>query len=383
MEKQVQLVTAGPTFGCDPEFFFKLDGEVIGAEKVIPAAGVGKIIIDGVQAEINSGAHSCRANLGNDLRSSFINLKAQLARVGKGKITASFSSVVNLSQKELDSLSEKARVFGCAPSINKFNKDAGIKVNAATYMKRAAGGHIHIGGLGAEIMKDRSRLVPILDILLGNTCVMIDRDPGAAERRLHYGRAGEYREPVHGLEYRTLSNFWLRSYQLMSFVTGVARLCVAVLDSSTSGSIKTIKTNGYNKYVLDSKGYYVRDLPEHDYEAELLSLVKMDDIITAINTNDLALAKSNWKKVKPFVKKYSSVTTGDYAYGLPKQLLDEFDYFCMMIEKKGIEYWFPQEPLEHWCNMPEGHGRGWESFLSQRVAMEYQAYLVEKQQKVA
>ena len=55
--------------GCDPEFFFRKDGKIIGSEQVLPKDGwhwidrSWSIVRDGVQAEI----HPCFANtcLGN------------------------------------------------------------------------------------------------------------------------------------------------------------------------------------------------------------------------------------------------------------------------------------------------------------------------------
>lgn len=45
-------------FGADPEFFFTQNGEVVGSEKILntqhsPGTPLSKIIVDGVQAEIN------------------------------------------------------------------------------------------------------------------------------------------------------------------------------------------------------------------------------------------------------------------------------------------------------------------------------------------
>jgi hypothetical protein len=31
-------------------------------------------------------------------------------------------------------------------------------------------------------------------------------------------------------------------------------------------------------------------------------------------------------------------------------LLEKFDVFLAGIEEKGIEHWFPGDPLEHWCD---------------------------------
>lgn len=362
--EQLRLIRIAPSFGCDPEFFFTRTGSksgkeyVVGAEKVMPKGAISTychtnaIVIDGVQAEMNPRASTCRANLGNDLQRGFIALRDHLNANGS-TIKASFSSVVKVTKKEMDSLGEKAKVFGCAPSINAYDKEASIKISGATYRKRAAGGHIHLG-LNGAIKEKYDRLATIMDIIVGNTCVMIDRDPEQVERRKYYGRAGEYRTPPHGFEYRTLSNFWLRSYQLMSLVMGLSRMAIAVMDNSPE------------------------PVTNWDAETKLLSLVDVKDVRKAINENDLDLAIANWQKIRPFIEAHAPQLVGDYAMGIPSQLVDAFEYFCKKVQEKGLEYWFPQEPLEHWCNMSEGHGTGWESFLSHRVNEEYKKSLEKK-----
>jgi hypothetical protein len=80
------------TMGCDPEFFFTDGrGKVVGSEKVLPKKGMdvdagwgsgGKVIIDGVQAELNPPANTCRALLGNDIHYCFQNLAKKLKADG-------------------------------------------------------------------------------------------------------------------------------------------------------------------------------------------------------------------------------------------------------------------------------------------------------------
>jgi hypothetical protein len=380
-------ITAGTYFGCDPELFLTQNGNVIGAEKFMAPADtekfvktnnatdyvakyIKKFVLDGVQLELNPSPNTCRANLGNEIRYAFQALKKHLATTGT--VSACFNTVVDIDQAELDSLSDNAKVFGCAQSLNSYDKAATITVNAATYLKRTAGGHIHLG-LPANLNVDpiRERLVPILDVVLGNTCVMIDRDPYAPERRKNYGRAGEYRLPKHGLEYRTLSNFWLRSYQLMSFVMGMARLGVSILDANVQVSKKP-----------GSYGYYPKTL--WDAETELFKNINLEAVRVAINTNDLDLAKENYKAVRGFISKHVPNGGGiGYDAPLTSTTLDAFDFFCRRVQKKGIEYWFPQDPLEHWCSNEEGHGTGWESFLQKTVTPKLNRVLARKKLRAA
>lgn len=367
-----RLWNHSPIFGCDPELFFERDGQVVGAEKVLPADGrlaassltgrgtqhkdaVNKkaFVLDGVQVELNPNPHGCRANFGSELSIAFRALKAHLAKMDSIKV--SFTSVVTIDPKELESLNERARQFGCEPSFNGYDKDAKIVCNPATYMKRSAGGHIHIGLKGSssamspahpKIFAARERLWPIMDALLGNTCIMIDRDPEAAERRKNYGRAGEYRLPDHGFEYRTLSNFWLRSYQLMSFVMGMSRMATSVLGTTLMGG-----ENGW------------------DAERDLLDRVDLPSIQKAINTNDLELAKKNWEPVRAFILERVTARLDD-GCGLEASLIKPFDYFVDKTIEKGLDYWFPQDPLTHWTTLANGHGIGFESFLHFDVTRE-------------
>lgn len=335
-----------PYLGCDPEIFLVgTEGNIVGSEKAVPETGIkdadygGTIIRDGVQAEFNIAADDCRARLGNRMAAAFKTLKKHLDAAGG--IQASFASVVEVDQKELDTLSEKSKLLGCALSLNSYNKEATINVDPATYRKRSAGGHLHIGLHDFPIlMSHREELVPILDVLVGNTSVLIDRDPHAAERRKVYGRAGEYRLPPHGVEYRTLSNFWLRAFPLMHGMMGLCRLATNILGMK----------------------YIARSDMEWDAPSELLSKVDMDSIRRAINENDLDLAKHNWEGVRTFINTH----VRDGYTSLHHANTAAFDHFIRKIDEAGIEYWFPDDPMVYWTQkFTEGHqNTGWESFLT-------------------
>jgi len=347
------------TLGCDPEFFFSgSKGKTTGAEKVLPENGItytpgtahydgsytcrgdvkeSKIVIDGVQAELNPRPNTCRANLGNEISACFRDLHKALEAQGKG-IGVNFMPLVKISQKELDSLSEKSKTFGCAPSTNIYtHAESKITVNPKKYLKRSAGGHIHLGNNGSaqvkKTLENVEEMVYMLDIIVGNTCVLIDRNPNNVERRKVYGRAGEHRSKPYGLEYRTLSNFWLQSYQLMSLVTGLARMAVHIV--SQSGK-------------------------ERDFAGEIKAAVKKDDIVKAIQENDFALAYANFLKIENIIVE---IATDSYSYPISKDVIKEFHWFV----RKGINHWFKHDPFEHWITLPEGHGKGWETFLQHTV----------------
>lgn len=359
MSKQLQF-SYNVTLGCDPEFFFSgSKGKTTGAEKVLPENGItyqpgtagkrdgdytscgnvkaSKIVIDGVQAELNPRPNTCRANLGNEISACFRDLHKALEKQGKG-VGVNFMPLVKITKKELDSLSEKSKTFGCAPSDNIYtHEESKITVNPKKYLKRSAGGHIHLGSNGTATVKaalaNVEEMVYMLDIIVGNTCVLLDRNPNNVERRKVYGRAGEHRPKSYGLEYRVLSNFWLQSYQLMSFVTGLARMAVHIV--SQSGK-------------------------ERDFAGEIKAAVNKGDIEKAIQENDFALAYSNFLKIEAIIVDIASDT---YSYPINRDNIKEFHWFV----RKGVNYWFKHDPFKHWITLPEGHGKGWESFLSGTV----------------
>jgi hypothetical protein len=391
--------------GTDPEFFFQKGGKIIGAEKVMPARGIpyepgschkrdgdytsksgskSRFIIDGVQAEMNPRPNTCRANLANEISACFNKLHQELNN--NGEIEVDFSGVIEVSDEEFDSLSEKSKRFGCDPDFNIYKKKMNkVKVDPKVYRKRSAGGHIHLGcddysvniggsrkteelgkfslheiqhgkeiseevrkklGLKegkyivkldgiARALQKPERVLPILDILVGNTCVLIDRDKNASERRKVYGRAGDYRLPPHGIEYRTLSNFWLRSYPMMSFVFGMARMAVMVVAENIEyGSV---------------------------WECKLKEAVNWKDIEKAINKNDFDLAMSNFNKIVPIIE--DMVNGGSNHFPLAKGRIEPFRYFV----EKGLDYWFKEDILQHWVKLLEGHGHGWETYCDRTV----------------
>lgn len=360
----------GCTLGCDPEFFFKKDGKIIGSEKVIPKEGLQcdpkfcgyshrALVLDGVQVELHTTPGGCRQGQGSYIVTAFKTLKQMLAKPEFEGIKPCFDGVVTVTRKELETLSEDAKTLGCLPSLNYYDKRARVGVkNPSTYRKRSAGGHIHMG-LSGDCMKARERLVPILDVILGNTCVLLDRDPKAAERRRHYGRAGEYRLPKYGLEYRVLSNFWLRSYPLMSFVMAVARQATYILGT-------TMRYEALTR-AADKITYF-------DAERELLKRVDIQLVRQAINKNDVDLAWKNWEGVKDFFQTY--VPAGHQ--GLSINCLNEFEFFARRIQEKGMDFWFPEDAMANWTKANIGYG--WESFAHYRIHAQIVAEAVEAKQ---
>lgn len=350
-----KVLDVRPDIGCDPEFFFKQNGEIVGAEKFLSKNGLeagvkmSKFIIDGVQAELNPKQSYCRAYLGNEIAACFKTLKKELKKKGKG-FSCDFSQAIEISKKHLDELADQSKIFGCAPSKNIYKNVSGIKIDAvdpSKYLTRAAGGHIHIGkyenaDVADAFAKDHERVVEMLDIICGNTCVLVDRNPANKERRKLYGKAGEYRLPEHGLEYRTLSNFWLTSYPLMSLATGLARFAVQLMSD--------------NRIMPGTK-----EKCKEIFYREFTSAVKQKNVHNAINNNDFDLAAENFQAIEQMFCEAVASEAGTYP--ICKANMAYFYHFVSVVQEKGMGYWFPKDPVEHWTTIGECHAGGFFDFL--------------------
>lgn len=75
-------------------------------------------------------------------------------------------------------------------------------------------GHIHIGYDNPD-EETSEKIIIMMDIVLGLPSLFMDKD---TRRRELYGKAGCFRFKSFGVEYRTLSNFWIHDEQLLDWV---------------------------------------------------------------------------------------------------------------------------------------------------------------------
>ncbi len=134
---------------------------------------------------------------------------------------------------EVDDL--EAGMFGCKPEYCIYNKTEDGNIGRVTppYMPegstfRSCGGHIHIGHPIANIRLGGrpANVVKLMDALVGVMAILLDKDPSSLPRRKLYGGAGSHRVTPYGVEYRTLSNFWLNNYGLANVIYKLTRLAV-------------------------------------------------------------------------------------------------------------------------------------------------------------
>ncbi len=144
---------------------------------------------------------------------------------------------------------ENAQTFGCDPDYNVWLREQNARPEAPNKNLRSAGGHIHIGydnseKLGTPVAED---LIKSMDLYIGVPSVLQEPDN---DRKLLYGKAGAFRFKPYGVEYRTVSNYYLMSPDLMRWAYNNTKKAVDMVDdeftiTKSMGTLiqKAINTN--------------------------------------------------------------------------------------------------------------------------------------------
>lgn len=144
----------------------------------------------------------------------------------------------NLADKYL--MTEQAQIFGCSPDFDAYTLSINHKPWSEDYSLRSAGSHVHIGFNDIEVPfnegelfnyepdKQRSEIVKALDLFISIPLVIIEPDN---KRKELYGKAGAFRPKPYGLEYRTPSNYYLNSIELMNWVYNNTHKAISFINS--------------------------------------------------------------------------------------------------------------------------------------------------------
>lgn len=200
--------------GCDPEIFLiDMEGKLrascglIGGTKRDPAPlplGDGFAVQeDNVAIEFNippaKGAKEFSESIGKTLKFLSMTVEAQHG------FKLHRASAESFPDSEL--VSPAALEFGCDPDYNAWTRARNPRPAAEDKNLRSCGGHIHIG-LGDELkdLVEPEYLIKCMDFHAGVPSVLLDE---GEKRKLLYGKRGAFRSKSYGVEYRTLSNFWV------------------------------------------------------------------------------------------------------------------------------------------------------------------------------
>lgn len=217
------------TIGADPEVFLERNGVIVPALGVLPGSKDtphktehGWIQPDNALAEFNISP----AASADEFVQSIKLCMQDLRQYGELRLHASHEFSID----ELRMAGPGVFQFGCDPDFDAWRGGRRNRAPnpASVGGLRTAGGHIHIG---CQVALDRPLdVVRGCDVLLGLGSVLFDDD---ARRRAVYGKAGAFRHKVYGVEYRTLSNFWLRSDDMIAWAYNRAVQVIDELDVLT------------------------------------------------------------------------------------------------------------------------------------------------------
>jgi hypothetical protein len=208
------------TIGTDPEVFVQKGNKIVsvigllGGTKEEPLPVIdGAVQEDNVLAEFN--IDPCFNKM------EFLDRIANVRRQLNEKLGAGYTTTVKSSHTfdmEILLADRRALEFGCDPDFNCWTQEMNEPPSSESLL-RTAGGHVHIG-YDSPDPETSFKVAQICDIVLGLPSVLLDND---TQRREMYGKAGACRLKPYGVEYRTLSNFWLATDELQEWVFETAQ----------------------------------------------------------------------------------------------------------------------------------------------------------------
>lgn len=273
------------TFGSDPEFMIvDKNGKHRSAIGVVPGTKEDRVSLgkghyafyDNVLAEVNIKPGSTKEEVFDNFGDCFKRL-ANL--VGDLRIVPQASQVYNKEECN----HPDAFIFGCDPEFCIYNRNEQGMVQRVepplpdpqnTF--RSAGGHIHIGHDVCRIWSGKViDMVQWLDVFVGVPALCMDHDPTSAARRHLYGGAGTHRLKLeYGLEYRSLSNFWLASPVLVDVVYDLVNFVIDLVANDKHKKLKCnlettkglINSGNKEKALVKFNKYHKKHLPTSLYK---------------------------------------------------------------------------------------------------------------------
>lgn len=226
--------------GCDPELFvFNPEGKPISAHTMCKGTkekpekvNRGAVQVDGLALEFNTDP----AEAGEEFNKNIETVLAIMeSYIPKGHSLQAVP-VAEFGAEYMKTLPKAVLELGCDPDYNAYTGKPNKRPNGAVDF-RTGSGHIHIGwteGMDPhdpEHFEACQMLVKELDYTLGYTSMLWDKD---AKRRTLYGAAGAFRPKPYGVEYRTLSNAWVRNPKLREWIFSTVQKTVDALENGNS-----------------------------------------------------------------------------------------------------------------------------------------------------
>jgi hypothetical protein len=239
----------GLLIGCDPEVFvFDTQADrYISAHDLIPGTKAapypveaGAVQVDGMALEFNTSPAKTPKEFETNVRTVIEGLRAMIP----AHLRLAAKPTVEFGAEYMATVPEEAKELGCEPDFNAYTNGAPNPRPNAEATFRTGAGHIHIGW-GKDFPIDLPEHINVccllakqLDFFLGAAIGLSDADQ---KRRTLYGMRGSFRPKSYGMEYRPLSNAWLRDPNLYSVIPQLVYKAWEVLKES-GGSVYSTTT---------------------------------------------------------------------------------------------------------------------------------------------
>ncbi len=224
--------------GADPEIFLKdPEGSYVSAHDLIPGSkrsptvvSLGAIQPDGVAAEFNIDPASSEDEFVTNIDRVMSQLEDTFKSIRPDLVIA-ITPTATFSQDYFDSLPEEAKLLGCEPDYNAYTERANTPPET-TEPFRTGAGHIHVGWGSGFLRADWNHfergmnVVKQLDAVVYVASLLWDDDD---KRRTLYGKVGAFRPKSYGVEWRPLSNAYLRSESDKRYVFRTVKTLVDLL----------------------------------------------------------------------------------------------------------------------------------------------------------
>lgn len=203
--------------GCDPEVFVKQNGFFKSAFNLIPGTKAkphkvnkGAVQVDGMALEFNIDPAATEDEFVINVNEVFHQMALMVPDYEIATVPVAY-----FGEEYLRTQPQEALELGCDPDYNAWDGRPNTRPDAKRPI-RTASGHIHIGWCdkreGMAHVNNAQQAARQMDYFLGLPSLFWDDDQ---ERRSMYGKAGCHRVKPYGVEYRTLSNAWLLSEEVM------------------------------------------------------------------------------------------------------------------------------------------------------------------------
>lgn len=244
--------------GCDPEIFVSQAGKLVSAYGLIDGDKRSPLKVDGGAVQVDGMALEFNTDPAANEREWMGNVNKVLG-ILEGMVPGyklEIQAVAEFGLEYIRAQPEKAKEMGCDPDFDAWKVAVNPRPNGELPFRSAAG-HVHFGFIGSadapvedqDFIEYCAQRVRELDFYLALPSPFYDAD---TKRRELYGKAGAFRPKKYGFEYRTLSNGWLKSDALKSWVYQASLAAWAKMESGISlmdkyGDIQHIINNSDKK----------------------------------------------------------------------------------------------------------------------------------------